>query len=182
MDTLNLQKVHFCGISLGGMVGQMLGAKHGERIHSLILCDTSSHMPPPEQWDERIALIRRSGTAILADRTIDRWFTQSGQERLKTVVEKCRQMILDTPPDGYCGCGAAIRDLDLREAIRTISTRTLIIVGEQDEATPVAAAEFIRDWIATSSLKVIPDAAHLVNVEQAELFNAALLDFLRACP
>lgn len=178
MDTLGLAKVHFCGLSLGGMTGQMLGATYGERFRSLILCDTSAHMPPPEQWNERIALIQKSGTEPVVDTAIDRWFTKGGQERLKDAVEKCRQMIRNTPPNGYCGCCAAIRDLDLREAIRAISIPTLVVVGEQDPATTVEAAQFIHQSIATSTLKVIPDAAHLVNMEQADRFNTALLEFL----
>ena len=182
LNELGLDKVHFCGISLGGMTGQVLGTKHGERFRSLILCDTSTYMPPPEQWNERIALIRRSGTGPVANTAIDRWFTQSGQERLKTQVEKCRHMILDTLPEGYCGCCTAIRDLDLREAIRTISAPTLVVVGKEDPATTVDDARFIHERITASSLVVIPDAAHLSNIEQAGPFNAALLDFLGRHP
>ncbi|MCX5819477.1 MAG: alpha/beta fold hydrolase [Deltaproteobacteria bacterium] len=166
MDYLGLKQVHFCGLSLGGMVGQMLGALQGERLISLILCDTSSNMTQPEIWDERIAMVRRTGMEGLVDATIDRWFTKAGQERLKTKVEDTRQVILNTAIDGYCGCGIAIRDMDLREIIKGISVRTLIIVGEQDQGTPVSAAEFIHGKIGSSVLKVIPNAAHFVNVNR----------------
>ena len=178
MDFLGLEKVHFCGISMGGMIGQMLGACYGDRLYSLILCDTASYMPFPEMWDERIEIVRKSGMAALVDATIDRWFTKAGQERLQKEVEEVRRMILNTSREGYCGCCAAIRDLDLREAVCGISTRTLIIVGEQDQGTPVSAAEFIKERIASSMLRIIPDAAHFVNMEQAGIFNVAILDFL----
>lgn len=178
MDYLGLNRIHFCGLSLGGMVGQMLGALQGKRLISLTLCDTSSYMNQREIWDERIALIRKAGMGGLVDATIDRWFTKAGQKLLTAEVKDTRQMILNTPIDGYCGCGLAICDMDLREIIKVISVRTLIIVGEQDQGTPVSAAEFIHGKITSSELKVIPNAAHFVNVEQADIFNKTLLKFL----
>jgi 3-oxoadipate enol-lactonase len=178
MDDLRLEQVHFCGISMGGMIGQMLGAGYGHRLQSLILCDTTSHMPLPEIWDERIETVRNNGMASAVDATIDRWFTKAGQNRMPEEIEETRRMILETPVAGYCGSCAAIRELDLREAIRAISTPTLIVVGEQDPGTPVAAAEFIQERIAQSTLEIIPDAAHFANVEQSAIFNVLIQKFL----
>jgi len=178
MDYLGFEKVNFCGISLGGMIGQMLGARHGDRLFSLILCDTTAYMPFPEMFDERIETVRKSGMAALVDATIDRWFTKAGQERLQREIEDVRRMILNTSVEGYCGCCSSIRNMDLRDAVSGISARTLIIVGEQDQATPVSSAEFINKRIASSELKIIPDAGHFVNMEQADIFNAAILEFL----
>lgn len=177
-DFLGLKKFHFCGLSLGGMVGQMLGALHGGRLISLTLCDTSSFMANREVWEERFKLVRTAGMAGVVAATIDRWFTKAGQARIPDEVEKVRQMILGTPVEGYCGCGAAICELDLRETIRGISTRTLVMVGEQDPGTPVSAAEFIHSRIRSSILRIVPDAAHFVNVEQTGRFNKTLLKFL----
>lgn len=178
LDALGLEKVHFCGLSKGGMVGQMLGTHHTDRLISLMLCDTAAQMPPPEIWDTRMEAAREKGMAGLVDAFIDRWFTKPGQARLKAEVEKVRRMILATPVEGFCACCAAIREMDQRETIRAISTRTLVLVGEQDPGTPVSAAEFIHQRIAGSQLRVIRDAAHFVNVEQAAVFNEALLTFL----
>ncbi len=178
IDFLGLDKVHFCGISLGGMVGQRLGAYHGDRLSSLILCATASCIPFPEIWDERIEAARRGGMAALVDATLDRWFTPDGRRRLQREIGEIRTAILNTSVEGYCGCCRAIRGMDLREAIRNISVRTLIVVGEQDQGTPVSEAEFIGGRIASSVLTVIPGTAHLVNVEQADRFNAAVLEFL----
>lgn len=178
LDFLGLNQVHFCGLSLGGMVGQMLGAMHGNRLLSLILCDTSSYMAQRGIWDERIALARRVGMEGLVDATIDRWFTKTGQERLKVAIEHIREVILKTSVEGYCGSGLAIHAMDLREIIKGISVRTLIMVGEQDQGTPVSVADFIHQQIGSSVLKVIPNAAHFVNVEQADIFNNVLLEFL----
>ncbi|SEM69459.1 3-oxoadipate enol-lactonase [Syntrophus gentianae] len=180
MDFLGLDKVHFCGISLGGMIAQMMGAFHGEHLLSLILCDTTSYTASPEIWDERIETIRKLGTAAVVDATIDRWFTKAGQARLPDEVNEVRRMILNMSVEGYCGCCSAIRTLNLRQAIGNISARTLVIVGEQDVGTPVSEAEYIHGRIAFSKLRIIPDAAHLVNVEQAGRFNATILEFLKA--
>jgi len=180
MDVLGLEKVHFCGLSMGGMVGQMLGARHGDRLISLTLSSTAAHMPSPESWDERIKTVRENGMEAMVDATIDRWFTKAGQERLAGEAEKIRRLILHTQADGFCAACAAIQNMDQRDSIRGISTKTLVIVGEEDPGTPVSAAEFIHRRISSSELKVIPDGAHLVNVEQSEVFNKSLLEFIEA--
>ncbi|HVN72633.1 MAG TPA: 3-oxoadipate enol-lactonase [Desulfomonilia bacterium] len=178
MDVLGLEKVHFCGLSMGGMVGQMIGARYGKRLISLALSSTSAHISPRELWDERIKMVRSGGMAAVADATVDRWFTKPGQERIPTEVEKIRRIILSTPVEGYCACCAAIRDMDLRYSLNTISTKVLVLVGKDDQGTPVSAAQYIHDQIGSSEMIVIPEAAHFVNVEQANKFNEALLNFL----
>ncbi len=178
MDKLGLKKVHFCGLSMGGMVGQMVGTRYGERLISLTLSSTAAYMPPREIWDERIKVVREKGMGAVVDATIDRWFTKASQERMRAEVEKVKRVILNTPVGGYCACCAAIRDMDQHESIRSISKRVLVLVGEHDPGTPVSAAQFIHERIASSELHVIPDAAHLANIEQASLFNTALLDFI----
>lgn len=180
LDRRELDRVHFCGLSMGGMVGQMLGARHGDRLLSLSLCDTSAYMPPADLWDERIAAAREQGMAAVVDATIDRWFTPAGQSRLPDEVDKVRRMIANTAVEGYCASCAAIRDMDQRNSLAAIEVATLVVVGEQDPSTPVEAARLIHERIAASRLAVIPDAAHFVNVEQSTAFNAVLLDFLES--
>lgn len=179
MDFLGLGKVHFCGLSMGGMVGQMLGAIYGSRLESLVISSTAAHISPREMWDERIRAVREQGMSAVADATIERWFTGSGRERLGLEVGKIRTVILATPAEGYCACCAAIRDMDLRDMIRSITNRTLLMVGEQDQGTPVSSAEFIHRNIPSSDLRVIPGAAHFVNIEQSAAFNDLLLRFIQ---
>lgn len=179
MDALDLARVCFCGLSMGGMVGQMLATQYADRLHALVLSSTSAHMPPHDLWNERIQTVQKNGMKAVTDPTIDRWFTKAGQDRLPQDVEKVRQMVHHTPADGFCACCAAIRDMDQRDAIGAISTPTLVIVGEHDPGTPVSAATLIHEQIKGSVLRVIADAAHFVNVEQAAIFNDALLDFLK---
>ncbi len=178
MDTFGLEKVQFCGLSKGGMVGQMLATQYSDRLHSLVLCSTSAYMSPREIWDERIETVRMSGMKAVVDATIDRWFTKAGQFLLPLDVEKVRRLILNTPVNGFCACCAAIRDMDQRDSIHSISTKTLVVVGEHDPSTPVSAAELIHERISSSELLIISDAAHFVNVEKASVFNKALLNFL----
>ena len=179
MDALDLNKVHFCGLSMGGMIGQMLGTQYGDRLISLTLSSTAAFMAPKEIWDERIETVRKSGMAVVVDATIDRWFTKAGQRHLASSVEKVRRVILNTPVKGFCSCCAAIRDMDQRETIRTISTPTMVMVGEHDSGTPVSAAEYIHQGISSSALTIIHDAAHFVHMEQSSMFNHALLNFIK---
>ena len=178
LDALGLDRVTFMGCSKGGMVGQMLASSQGQRLHSLVLCDTAAHMPPAEVWNQRIDSVRSQGMEAVANTTIERWFTPAGRARLGAEVAAIRQIILDTPDEGFCACCAAIRDMDQRDTIPSISVPTLILVGEDDPSTPVSAAQFIHERIAGSRLVILKKAAHLANIEQADAFNAALHSFL----
>ena len=178
MDALGLGRVHFCGLSKGGMVGQHLGTHHGDRLISLTLCDTAAHMAPASMWEERCALVRDGGMAAVAEGTLSRWFTAAGRERLADEFEAIREMILTTPPAGFIACCQAIAAMDQRADIAAITTPTCVIVGEDDPSTPVAASELIHAAIPGASLVVLAQAAHLSNIEQREAFNASLLKFL----
>ena len=178
MDGLGLEKVHFCGLSKGGMIGQMLGSQYGDRLISLTLSSTAAYMAPKEIWDERIETVRKDGMAVVVDATLDRWFTKAGQIHLASSVEKVRHIILNTPVEGFCACCAAIRDMDQRETIGAVFTPTLVMVGEYDSGTPVSAAEYIHQGITSSSLTIISNAAHFVHMEQSSMFNHALLEFI----
>jgi 3-oxoadipate enol-lactonase len=178
LDALDIERVHFCGLSKGGMVGQVLGARHGERLISLALCATAAHIPQREVWEERIRVASEQGMAALADGVIARWFTEAFRREPSIVVDRVRQMILDTPAQGYAACCAAIRDMDLRELITGIRVPTLVIVGEDDPATPPEKAREIQSLIPGAQLEVIADAAHLLNIEQDVAFDAALASLL----
>ena len=180
MDALELDKLHFVGLSMGGMVGQVLGASQRKRLLSLTLSSTSAHMPPASLWQERIAAVCEHGLGAVADGTIDRWFTKAGQKRLPDAVRKIKETILSTSAEGFCACCAAIRDMDLRDGNGAIATPTLITVGEHDEGTPVSAAQLIHERIAGSRMEVVSDAAHMLNIEQAPFFNRTLLGFINS--
>lgn len=178
LSQLGIGPVHFVGLSMGGMTGQTLGVRYPDMVKSLVLCDTSAHMPPPEMWDERIALARNAGMAATSDATLARWFTASFHAARPDAIDRVRQMIETTPVEGYAGCCMAIREMNQIATLPLIAAPTCVIVGAEDPSTPVSASELIHREIGGSQLVIIEDAAHLSNIEKPAAFNAALLNFL----
>lgn len=177
LDHLSIERAHFAGVSLGGMVGQWLGYRAPERLIRLILANTSAYMGPPEGWANRIAAVSAQGMGALAEAVIERWFTPEFQQAHPGQVDHARAMLLATDPQGYAGCSAAIRDMDLRPTAACITVPTLVIGGLRDPATPPAHARFLAETIANARLVEL-DAAHLANFEQTAAFNAAVVEFL----
>lgn len=178
LDGLGIEQVHVCGLSKGGMVGQVLGARYGQRVMSLMLCATACHMPGADLWDGRIRTAREQGMGALADQVIERWFTPAFRASGDPTIERVRSMILETPPEGYAGCCAAVRDMDLREVIGTIKAPTLIVAGADDPATPPEKAQEIAHLVAHAEVEVLNRSAHLLNLEQPVAFNRLLVRFL----
>jgi 3-oxoadipate enol-lactonase len=181
LDTLGMDRVHFVGLSMGGMIGQCLALNHPHRLKSLALCDTASTIPAEAQpvWQERLDKVRKKGMEALAEETMERWFNPAFLRQNPPMVKLIREQILATPVAGYIGCAEAIRRLNYLDRISGINTPTLIMVGEDDPGTPVSASKAMHERIPDSKLVVLPSARHLSNVEQTEAFNAALLKFLK---
>jgi 3-oxoadipate enol-lactonase len=180
LEALNIETVHFVGLSMGGMIGQCLALDYSERLMSLALCDTAAIMPEETQpiWQQRIDAAGESGMAGQVNETLERWFRPEYLQLNPPEVEMIRQQILATPPAGYIGCCEAIRRLQYLERLEQIKLPTLIMVGEEDPGTPVAASEAMHARISGSKLVILPEARHLSNIEQAEAFNTALMEFL----
>jgi 3-oxoadipate enol-lactonase len=177
LDALGVGRVRFCGLSMGGMVGMWLGTHEPERIDRLVLCNTSAQLGTPETWNSRIELVCRAGMQAVAPMVIERWFTADFRARAPQAVERIRSMLLATSPDGYAACCAALRDMDQLEAIGSIQAPTLVVVGTQDPATPPDHGRAIAGRIPRATLVEL-EAAHLSNIEAADRFTAAVLDFL----
>jgi 3-oxoadipate enol-lactonase len=177
LDALGLARVHFCGVSKGGMVGQWLGINAPERVERLVLCNTSAHIGAPEVWNERIEAVRARGMAAIVQGVIDRWFTEDFQKRAPETVAEISAMLLATPPEGYVACCAAVRDMDQRADLPRVAAPTLVIAGRHDQATPPEHSRLIAERIPNARLAML-DAAHLSNVEADEAFTTAVLDFL----
>ena len=177
---LGVERTHFVGLSMGGMIGQALALKHPEMFRSLVLSDTSSRVPPEARptWDDRIRVVEAQGMEPLVEPTLGRWFTAPFLAQHPEVVEPVRVMIRQMKTQGYIGCCQAIKVLDLTEQLHGIGVPTLIVVGEDDLGTPVAASRAIQERIKGSELVVLKSAAHLSNLEQAEAFNRAVTSFL----
>ena len=180
LQALGIAKTHWIGLSMGGMIGQALALQHPELFSSLSLCDTSSRIPAEAKplWADRIKTAETRGMEPLVEPTLARWFTAPFRERGKAVVDRVAQMIRTTPPQGYAGCCHAIAALDLTDRIPAISLPTLIVVGEEDQGTPVAASRVMNERIKGSQLHIIPSAAHLSNLEQPAEFTSVLTRFL----
>lgn len=182
LDALGIDKVHFCGLSLGGMIGQRFGAFNGDRLHSLTICDTTSQMRDPSIWDDRMNAARENGMDGIRPTTISRWFTEDFVASGNPVLDKIGAMVETTPMDGFLGCCEAIKAMDQVDLLADIKTPTLVIVGKDDHSTPVSAAQFLNENIAGSKLVILDPAAHLSNVEQEGDFNTALKAHLDANP
>jgi 3-oxoadipate enol-lactonase len=181
LDALSLEAVHWVGLSMGGMIGQCLALNHPDRLRTLALCDTAAAIPPEAQpvWEERLHLVRKAGMQALVQSTLERWFTLPYLSQNPPEVKLTREHFLATPVSGYIGCSEAIRGLHYLERLSEIRLPTLIMVGEEDQGTPVAASQAMHERIPDSRLVVLPSAAHLSNIEQSEAFNLALMEFLR---
>ena len=182
LDALGIDMVHLVGLSMGGMIGQCLALNHANRLHSLTLCDTAAIIPEEAQpvWQERINVALDKGMQALVESTLERWFTQPYLRKNPPAVNLIRKQFLATSVAGYIGCSEAIRSLNYLERLAEVKKPALIIVGEDDHGTPVAASKAMHQRIPGSRLVVLPSAAHLSNLEQPEAFNNALIQFLHA--
>lgn len=179
LDACGIARAHLCGLSLGGMTAMQIASRWPDRVLKVALCNTSPYMPPREGWDERIRTVLEQGMSALVEPVLQRWFTSAFHAAESARVDCVRQMLLECDPQGYAACAAAIRDMDQRESIKTITAKTLVIGGSKDPATPPAESELIARSIADAKL-VMLDAAHLSNIERTAEFNATLLEFLAA--
>ena len=181
LDALGMNAVHFVGLSIGGMIGQCLGLNYANRLKSLVLCDTAPVIPKEARpmFKEREQIAREKGMPALVEGTLQRWFTLSYLKANSPTIDLIRKQFLATPVTGFIGCSEAILGLNYLDRLSEIKLPSLIIVGEDDPGTPVAASEAIHARIPNSKLEILPSAAHLSNIEQAELFNSCLLSFLK---
>ena len=177
LDDLNIEKTHWCGLSMGGMVGQWLGANAPQRFGKLILANTTCYYPDPTNWISRIKTVTEGGIAAVADTVIAGWLTADFRERDPAATEYMKAMLKASPQQGYLACCEALKTLDQRALLPKINNPTLVIAGRHDPATPLAAGEFIRSQIPKASLTIL-DAAHISNVEQPHAFTDAVIGFL----
>ncbi|HYC43845.1 MAG TPA: 3-oxoadipate enol-lactonase [Burkholderiales bacterium] len=178
-DALGIEQTHWVGLSMGGMIGQVFALKYPGVFQSMVLADTTSRRPPnaAQMWGERVALAREKGMDGVVEGTLARWFTEAYRSERQDVMDRISSDIRRTPVEGFAGCCAAIAKVDVLERLHEIRCPTLVIVGEEDRGTPVDAARKIQESIAGAELVIIPSAAHLSNVEQAQAFNGALMSF-----
>jgi 3-oxoadipate enol-lactonase len=179
LDHFGIENAHWCGLSKGGMVGQWLATHARKRLGRVVLANTAACMGPPDLWNMRIRNVRANGMAGIVQPTLERWFSPAFRQNDAATVAAVSEMLKLTPPLGYAACCGAIRDMDQREAIRSILNPVLVIVGTVDPATPPAAGRLIAEAIHGAKLVEL-EAAHLSNLEQPDAFAKTVLDFLTA--
>jgi len=177
LDALALDRVRYCGLSLGGMTGMWLGTHAGKRIEKLVLCNTAAQVGSPDPWNARIEAVRKGGMGAIESGVVARWFTPGFLERPTPMLGKMREVLLQLSPEGYVACCAAVRDMDQRESIARIAAPTMVIAGTHDAATPPAAGQFIAKQIPGARYVEL-DAAHISNVEAADRFTESVLGFV----
>jgi len=178
LDFLDIKRVHFCGLSLGGFIGQWLGVHAPERINKLILANTASYLGPESTWNTQITSLRNNGDMEkFATMFINNWFPEDMIKNNDSTVAAFRSMVLATKPEGLAGSYAAVRDADMRKTIALIPNNTLVIAGKYDVVTQAVHSEKIAGTIPHSKLVVLP-AVHMSNVEYKNDFENVVIAFL----
>jgi 3-oxoadipate enol-lactonase len=182
LEHLKISQTHYCGLSMGGMIGQTFALKYPGILQTLVLADTSSRIPPEvgPVWEERIKVAQTQGMQALVQPTLERWFTAPYRSAHPETMQRVGKLIADTPVPGYVGCCRAIPKLNLTARLKEIKVPIQIIVGADDQGTPVAMSQAIHDNAPGSRLDILPQAAHLSNIEQPQAFDRALGAFLPA--
>lgn len=175
-DAAGLQSFDYCGVSLGGMIGMWFAANHPQRLRRLVLANTSPRFDP-QIWKTRIATVLEQGMGSIADMAMSRFFTPEFVARNNVLFQSVRNTFLQTSAGGYTGCCAAIRDLDLTDALARITTPTLVLTGERDLSTPHAIGVQIAAAIPGAQVRALP-AAHIAATETPVQFCDALIEFL----
>ncbi len=176
-DTLGIQKFAFCGLSLGGAIGEWLGIHASDRLTRLALASTSPQFGPRSNWETRIKAVSEGGMKAIVDLVMQRFFSPETLAKSDVYADAIRSLLLGSDPAGYIGCCAALRDVDNRELLKQIRVPTLVIVGDRDVSTPWEGhGEILAREIPGAQAVRLP-AAHLSNLERPRSFTAALLDF-----
>ena len=177
VDALNIRNFSWCGLSMGGAIGQWLAINAPERLRNLVLANTAPRFGTRELWDARISAVRQGGIKAILEAVIQRFFAQEMLEQNDPQVHSIRSVMLGTDPNGYVGCSVALREVDLRPLLNKIKVPTLVIGGDRDPSTPwKETGEVLAREIAGAKSLVLP-SAHLSNLARPHSFSTAVLEF-----
>lgn len=177
LDHLALKNIIYCGLSMGGQIGQWMGINTGKRFEKIVICNTAAKIGTEEGWNQRIAYVSEHGLSSILDGTADRWFTPPFREKHPDEVQQILQIFASNSLQGYTACCAAVRDGDFREQLGRIEVPVLIISGSKDAVTTVEDGNFMAEQITNSEHFSLP-AAHLSNFEFPEAFSKKLIEFI----
>jgi 3-oxoadipate enol-lactonase/4-carboxymuconolactone decarboxylase len=178
LDALGIAQFAFCGLSLGGAVGQWVATSSPDRVTQIVLANTSPQFGPPSNWNTRMGTVLKSGMSAIVEMAMQRFFSAETLAQKNPYAESIRRQLLGTDPIGYAGCCAALRDVDLTSLLGEIKVPTLVIVGDRDVSTPwTGHGEILAREISGAKAVHLP-TAHLSNLEKPRSFTAAVLEFL----
>lgn len=178
LDALDIERVRYMGLSIGGLVGQAFAAAYPARVDAVVLVATANAIGPPSSWDDRIAAIRAGGLSAIASAVMQRWFTPRTHAERPELIAGYTNMLERTAVRGYIGCACAVRDADLRAADASIRCPALVISGGEDASTPPSAGEALRDAIPRARYALIPDSAHIIAAEAPQALARTAFEFL----
>jgi 3-oxoadipate enol-lactonase len=179
LDALHIDRVHFCGLSMGGMTGMWLGENATGRIRKLVLCNTAAKFDPEHMWNKRIGTVRSGGMKAVAGSVLERWLTPNFRSAHPDEAQKVLAMLEGANPEGYAACCAAVRDMDLRDRLKDIRVPSLIVGGAYDPAASPKDSQALASAIPHAAYAELP-ASHLSNIEARDEFNKKVLEFLLA--
>jgi 3-oxoadipate enol-lactonase len=178
-DALKIDRFHFCGLSMGGMIGMWLAGNAPQRLMKLVLCSTAAKIGTPEMWNTRIDTVRKQGMKPVAAATMERWFSPAFRAKNPATVASIQKMLEAANPEGYAACCAAVRDFDFREQLGNVRTPSVVLSGTHDPSTTPADGHFLADRIQGARYVEL-NAAHLSNVEDPDGFTREVLAFLNS--
>jgi 3-oxoadipate enol-lactonase len=179
LDALKIDRVYYCGLSMGGMIGMHLGAAHPARLHKMVLCNTAAKIGTPDAWNARITVVQAGGMKAVARAVIDRWLTATYRTAHPRETTEVLSMLEGCDPAGYAATCAAVRDADFRQKLAGVRVATQVIAGTHDPATPPADGRALSELIRGAKYTEL-SAAHLSNIEASEEFNREVLTFLKS--
>jgi 3-oxoadipate enol-lactonase len=179
LDALSLDRVHFCGLSMGGMTGMALASHSPNRVRKLAICSSGAKLGTADTWNTRIETVQKSGMKPVAAAAMERWFTPQFRSGHPDQVSVAQQMLEATNPEGYIANCAAVRDFDFRQNLSSIKLPTLVLSSTHDPVAPPADGHFLQKNIH-GALYAELDASHISNIEARAAFNQTVLSFFRS--
>ena len=182
LDGLSIPRVHYIGLSIGGMIGQAFAIDHRAKLISAMWCDTLPASPAgAAMWEERMSTVRRANSLEpLADATVERWFTDAFRPRNPGRWKQIRDTVAATTPAGYLGCSAAIMNFDFTSQLASLRVPVLVVCGADDPGTPAADNRRLAGLVQGGRYEEIPNARHFPNVERPDAFNRIMTGWLDA--
>lgn len=179
LDALDIERAHFCGISMGGLIGQWLGVYAPQRIRKLVVCNTAARIGSEASWRDRASLVRDTGMSQVADGAAARWFTRGFIQRQPELVGRMIEQLRQGDAAGYAACCDALAVADLQQELKTMAVPMLVVAGEFDQVTTPVDADFIAGQVP-GAIRLDLSASHLSSIEAASVFNPSVIRFLQS--